>query len=86
MPLDVLEADLGGIARNGADGVALRRVDAQELKYDLMVKLLPRDDPLRRSYLQRRWHGHPISVSLPRELGHYDVEWTTSSSTAFSHR
>ena len=68
MPLDLLEADLVGVAHNGVDGAAPRRVDAQGLKLDLMVKMLQRDDPLRRSYLQRRWHAHATSVPL-REGG-----------------
>jgi hypothetical protein len=61
MPLDVLEANLVGVAC-GVDGAPPQHVDAQGLKFDLMVKVLQRDDPLRRSYLQRRWHGHPTSV------------------------
>ena len=69
MPLDVLEAGLVGLARNGVGGAAPRCVDALELKFDLIVKVLQRDDPLRRSYLQRRWHGHPTSVPLLRAVG-----------------
>ena len=44
----------------------------KELKFDLMVKVLQRDDPLRQSYLQRRWHGHPTSVPLARGVGRYN--------------
>ncbi len=57
MPLDVLEATLVGLPRNGVGGAAPRSLDAQRLKLDLIVKALQRDDPLRRSYLQRRWHS-----------------------------
>jgi hypothetical protein len=64
MPLDVLEADLVWVARDGVDSSARpRRVDARGLTFELMVKVLQRDDPLRRSYLQRRWHGHPTSTA-----------------------
>jgi hypothetical protein len=79
MPLDVLEADLVTPARDGVDGAAPRRVDAQGLRFDLMVKVLPRDDPLRRSYLQRRWHGHPISVPFAWAMGHYNFGCTSLS-------
>ena len=64
MPLDMLEVELVGVAHDGVDGAAPRRVDSQGPKLDLMLKVLQRDDPLRRSYLQRRWHGHPTSVPL----------------------
>ena len=86
MPLDVLEADHVGVARNGVDGVAPRRVDAQGLKLDLVVKVLQRDDPLRRSYLQRRWHGRPTSAPLSRKVGRYDFERTSLSAIALSRR
>ena len=68
MPLDVLEVALEEITHSGVDGAARRRVDAEELKVGLMLKVLQRDDPLRRSYLQRRWRGQPTSVSLSREV------------------
>jgi hypothetical protein len=76
MPLDVLEADF----------VAPRRVDAQGLKFDLMVKVLQRDDPLRRSYLQRRWHGHSTSAPLSREVGRYNLEGTCLSPIVLDRR
>lgn len=82
MPLDVLEA----VARNSVDGAAPRRVDAQGLKFDLMVRVLQRDDPLRRSYLQRRWHGHHTSVPLLREAGCYNFERTSLSPVALGRR
>src|SRR5439155_9363839 len=49
MPLDVLEADLVGLGSNSVGRGAPRYLDAQRLKFDLIVKVLPRDDPLRRS-------------------------------------
>jgi len=49
MALDVLEAV---VAQDGVDSAAFR---AQGVDLDLIVKLLQRDDPMRRSYLQRRW-------------------------------
>ena len=68
MQLDVLVADFVRLTRNRVDAGAPRRVDAQGRKLDLMVKLLQRDDPLRRSYLQRRWwHGHRSLVPLSGE-------------------
>jgi hypothetical protein len=79
MPLDVLEANLVGVARDGVDGAASRRVDARGVAFDLMVKVLPRDDPLRRSYLQRRWHGHPTSVPLACGGRRYNFGCTSSS-------
>ena len=60
MPLDVLEAGLEGLAKNGVGGAAPRCFNAQELKFDLIVKVLQRDDPVRRSYLQRRWQSHTV--------------------------
>jgi hypothetical protein len=79
MPLDVLEANPVGVARDGVDGAAPRRVGAQGLAFDLMVKVLPRDDPLRRSYLQRRWHGHPTSVPLACGVQRYNFGCTSLS-------
>jgi hypothetical protein len=69
MPVDVLEADSARIARNGADRTAPRRVDAQGLNFDLIAKALQRDDPLRRSYLRRRWQGQCALVPLSRDQG-----------------
>ena len=51
MPLDLLEADPVGLARNGVGGAAPQCLDAQGLSLDFIVKALQRDDPLRRSYL-----------------------------------
>jgi hypothetical protein len=61
MPLDVPEADFAGVARNPV-ALDLERSDAQGFAVNLMVKALQRDDPLRRSYLLRRWHGHLTPV------------------------
>jgi hypothetical protein len=71
MPLDVLEAGVLGCARDDVDGAAPRRT-AQGHNFDLMLKVLHRDDPLRRSFLQRRWQGHPVPLS--REVGRYNFE------------
>ena len=60
MALDVPEADFVWLAQNGADVAAPRCLDAQELEFDVIVKVLPRDDPLRRSYLQRRWQASAV--------------------------
>jgi hypothetical protein len=62
MPLDLLEPGLAGRAKNGVGGAA-PRLNAQELKFDLVVKVLQRDDPLRRSYLQSRWHSQAVGRS-----------------------
>ena len=78
MPLDVLEADRVGLASNRVGSAAPRCPDAQPLKFDLMVKVLQRDDPLRRSYLQRRWHS--------QALGRCDMERTLSSPITPSRR
>jgi hypothetical protein len=86
MPLDLHEADLVEVARNRVVGAASRRADAQELKFDLMVKVLQRDDPLRRSYLQWRWHAHATSIPLSREMGRFNCECTSLSPIAFSRR
>jgi hypothetical protein len=64
MPLDVLEADFVGLAQNGVGGATPRCLDAQGVKLDFLMKALQRDDPMRRLYLQRRWHGHLTSVPL----------------------
>jgi hypothetical protein len=44
----------------------------------LIVKVLQRDDPLRRSYLQKRWHSHAI--------GCCNIERTLWSPIAFTRR
>jgi hypothetical protein len=82
MPSDVLEA----VACNGVDDAEPGRVNSPGLEFDLMVKVLQRDDPLRRSYLQRRWHAQPTSVPLPREMGRYNVERAPLSPVAVSRR
>ena len=66
MALDVPEADSVWLAQNGADVAAPRCLDAQELEFDVIVKVLPRDDPLRRSYLQRRWYSGRAAISNTR--------------------
>jgi hypothetical protein len=86
MPLDVLEADLVSLARNDVDGAARRRIDARGSKFDLMMKVLQRDDPLRRSYLQRRWHGRLTQVVPSRVLGHYNLERASLPPIAPSRR
>ena len=79
MPLDVLDADLVGLGSNGIGGAVPRGSDAQRLaKFDLVVKVLPRDDPLRRSYLQSWWHS--------QDVGRGNIERTFSSPTALSRR
>ena len=78
MPLDVLEADFVGFSQNGADGAAPRCLDAEGLKFDVIVSALQRDDPLRRSYLQRRWHSQSV--------GRCNIERTSSSPIALRRR
>jgi hypothetical protein len=86
MPLDVLEVDLVKAARNSIDRAAPRRVNAQGLRFDMIVKSLQRDDPLRRSYLQKRWRGHPTAVPLLRETGRYSFKSISLSPIALSRR
>jgi hypothetical protein len=81
MALDVPEADLVGLVRNGVDGAA-PLIDG----FDLMLRAMHRDDPLRRSYLQRRWHGHSTAIPLLRELGRYKLERRSVSTMALSRR
>jgi hypothetical protein len=78
MPLDVLEADVAALARTGADGSAPPCIDAQVLKFELIVKALQRDDPLRRRYLQKRWHSQAV--------GHCDFEFPSLSAIALRRR
>ena len=78
MPLNVLEADLVGLGSNSVGRGAPRYLDAQRLRFDLIVKVLPRDDPLRRSYIQRRWYSQAV--------GCCNIERTSSSPTALSRR
>jgi hypothetical protein len=78
MPLDVLKADLVGLSQNDLGGTAPRCLDAQGLKFDLILKVLQRDDPLRRSYLQRLWHSQAV--------GSCNIERTSSSAIALSRR
>jgi len=60
--LDVVEEIHAALARNGVDDAAPRRVDAQGRQFELMVRVLLRDDPLRHCYVQRRWQTQPTSV------------------------
>jgi hypothetical protein len=83
MPLDVLEPDL---SRNDVDCRAFRRIDAQGLTFDFIVKVLQRDDPLRRAYLQRRWRVGPASVSYSRELPGCYLNYTSLSRISRSRR
>jgi hypothetical protein len=46
MPLDAVEADLEGVV--GVDGAAAQGVDTDGRRFELIVKVLQRDDPLRR--------------------------------------
>jgi len=86
MPLDVLEADPVEVAHNGGDGAPHRRVDAQGLSFDLMMQVLQRDDPLRRLYIQRRWHGYPTSVTFSLEVTGYNFERPSLSPISLSRR
>jgi hypothetical protein len=86
MPLDVLEAGFVGLAHNGVGRATPRCLDAQEVKFDLLVKALQRDDPLRRLYLQRWWRGHPTSISLAWGVGRYNLGRTCLSPTVLSRR
>jgi len=65
MRLDMFEADFARIAVNRP---SLRCVDAQGLGFDLVLKILQRDDPLRRLYVRRRWQGDQASASLSGEM------------------
>jgi hypothetical protein len=78
MPLDMLGA--------GVDGVSPRRVDTKGLKFDLMMRVLQRDDPLRQLYIQRRWHGYPPSVPCSLEVAGYTFERPSLSPIPRSHR
>ena len=60
MPLDVLEPSLVGRA-NGVSGAA-PRLRAQELNFDLVVKVLQRDDPQRKMRA-----GNPFTVLFDSE-------------------
>lgn len=78
MPPDVFEADLIGLARGGVGSATPRCVDARRLEFDLIVKVLQRDDPLRRLYLKRRWHSQAV--------GRCNIERTSFSPIALSRR
>ena len=83
MPLDVLDANL---VRNGVDSAAVRCGNAQGLQLDLIVRILQRDDPLRRSYLRRRWQGHSTPVSFSQNVQGRNLAGTPVSLTALSRR
>jgi hypothetical protein len=68
MPLDLIGAALIGPVHNQGPGAALQCLDARELELDLIVRMLQRDDPSRRSYLQRRWQSQVGSCNC-RALG-----------------
>jgi hypothetical protein len=80
MPLDLLEPGLVGRAKNGVGvvGGPAPRLNAQELKFDLAVKVLQRDDPLRRSYLQSRWQSQAV--------GRSNIEGTSAPPIVLSRR
>ena len=78
MALDVLEAALVGLSSSAVGGGAPRSPDAQRLKFDLIVKVLQRDDPLRQSHLKRRWHSQTV--------GRCNIERTSSSAIARTRR
>ena len=78
MPLDMFDADLVGLWSDGVGGGAPRRLDTQRLEFDLILRVLQRDDPLRRSYLQMRWHSQAV--------GCCNIEHTSSSPIALSRR
>jgi len=83
MPLDVLEADF---ARDGIYTTAVRPVDPHGVDVSLIVKLLQRDDPRRRSYLRRRWQAHRASGSLTCEVQVCNLERLPLSSFVLSRR
>jgi hypothetical protein len=60
MPLDLLGAACVRPAQKTAVRTAPTSAKAQGIELDLIVKMLQRDDPSRRSYLQRRWHAQPL--------------------------
>jgi hypothetical protein len=78
MPLDKLGS--------GVDGASPRRVDAKGLKFDVMMQVLQRDDPLRRLYVQRRWQGHPPSAPFSLEVAGYTFERPSLSPIPLSHQ
>ena len=78
MPLDLLEAALVGPVHKDAADAAPRCLDARGLELDLIVRILQRDDPSRRSYLQRRWRSQAV--------GRCDIERTASTAIALSRR
>lgn len=86
MSLDVLEAGRVSVAHSRGDGAARRRADVEKFKFVLMLKVLQRDDPLRRLYLQKRWHGLSTAISNPREVRPYEPERTSSPLIALSCR
>jgi len=76
MPLDLLGADLG--VHKDSASAATRCLDARGLELDLIVRMLQRDDPSRRSYLQRRWRSQAV--------GRCNIERATSPAIALSRR
>ena len=78
MPLDLLGAALGEPAQKDGAGATSRGFDVQVLELDLIVKVLQRDDPSRRSYLQKRWHVQAV--------GRCNIERMASSAIALSRR
>jgi len=61
MALDVLEAV---VAQDGVDSAAF---PAQGFDLDLIVKLLQPDDPMRRSYLRRRWQRPHLPIHATQD-------------------
>ena len=76
MALDLLEPNLESIE---SDGRNARRFDSRGLAFDVLVKLLQRDDPLRRSLLQKRWHRQPTSASVFRVASCCNLERSCGS-------
>ena len=78
MPLELFGAALVGPTHKDTACAAPQCLDAQGLELDLIVKVLQRDDPSRRSYLQRRWHSQAV--------GRCSIERMTSPAIALSRR
>jgi hypothetical protein len=57
MPHKRPEVTLAKLVQVDVIGAAPRSLGAQRLDLDAIVKVLQRDDPTRRSYLQRRWYS-----------------------------
>jgi hypothetical protein len=65
MPLDTLRREVESLPEALVASHATSETGARDALCDLMLKILSRDDQLRREYVQRRWHTAQYGRARP---------------------